>query len=121
MGSNGIADIGPLAPLTGLTRLVLGVNAISDLSPLAGMAGLAILDVWSNDLADISTLQGLTGLNFLDLRANGALSDIQPLIDNMGLTTGDIVWLQDVSAAIPCAAVTALQDKGVTVHYNVCS
>jgi Leucine-rich repeat (LRR) protein len=121
MGSNGITDITPLAPLSGLTRLVLGVNSISDVTPLAGMASLAILDIWNNELSDISTLQGLTGLNFVDLRSNAALSDIQPLIDNVGLSGGDIVWLENVSAALPCAAVTALQGKGVTVSFNVCS
>jgi internalin A len=121
MGSNGITDISPLSPLTGLTRLVLGVNSISDLTPLAGMAELAILDIWNNELSDISTLEGLTGLNFLDLRSNAGLSDIQPLIDNAGLTTGDTVWLQDVSASLPCADVATLQGKGVTVSFNACS
>jgi len=119
MGSNGISDIGPLAPLTAMVRLVLGVNSISDLSPLANMSGLAILDIWNNQVTNVSVLETLTGLNFLDLRSNAGLSDITPLIANAGLTTGDIVWLQDVNPAMPCTDVTTLQGKGVNVSFNV--
>ncbi len=52
---------------------------------------------------------------------NSALSNIQPLIDNTGLGTGDTVDLRDVNPAMRCSDVALLQAKGVTVTFNVCT
>ena len=52
-------------------------------------------------------------LTYLDLESNPGLSDIQPLLDNTGLGSGDEVRLR--STAVGCADVTALEANGVTV------
>ncbi len=66
-----------------------------------------------NSITDIS---GLTGLMTLRLDNNSDLSDIQPLLDNVGLTAGrfpDSVTLKNTN--VSCTDVALLQAKGVTV------
>ena len=143
LSGNRISDLAPLASLTGLTRLLLFDNRISDLTPLAGlvnldrlyldrnrvtdverlrgMTALTTLRLQENyGLRDISPLSALTSLTFLDLDATG-VEDIQPLVDNSGLGSGDTVSLDDVPTLNDDAPghFATLRGRGVTVWENL--
>lgn len=108
-----ITDISPLSGLTTLYDLFVENNAISDVSALGGMINLIRLDLDRNNLTDLSPLEGLTSLERLWLAGNSSLSDIQPLLDNLGLGAGDGVDLRATS--VSCADIDALKAKGVSV------
>jgi len=80
--------------LTNLTQLWLDENQISNLFPLSG----------------------LTNLNRLWLSANNSITDIAPLISNVGLSGGDEVWLGG-DPLIPSSQIDDLRAKGVTVYW----
>ena len=118
VSSNSISDISPLSGLTSLTFLFLGANSITDVSALSGLTNLGRLRLNGNSITDISALSGLIRLGedplgglFLDDNPN--LSNIQPLLDNIGLGAGDLVSLGGTS--VSCTDVAALEAKGVTV------
>jgi len=111
--SNAIEDITALSGLTDLENLRLNGNSISDISALSELTGLAVLHLWSNSITDISALTGLTGLWVLRLNDNPDLTDIQPLLDNMGLGAEALVDLR--STNVSCPDVAALQANGVLV------
>ena len=73
-----LADLTPLARLTGLKELYLRSNGISDISPLAGLTGLTRLNIAENGISDISALAGLTNLKWLNVAVN-QISDFSPL------------------------------------------
>ena len=81
-------DIRPLAGLTQLRKLNLYGGSISDIRPLAGLTQLRELNLTGNSISDIRPLAGLTQLRKLNLYGNG-LSDIRPLA---GLT--QLTWLE---------------------------
>ena len=102
--------------LTSLTYLTLGSNSISDISVLSGLTSLTDLGLGNNSITDISALRGLTSLWHLYLESNPNLSNIQPLLDNMGLSTyrwTDRVYLTNTN--VSCTDVAALEAKGVWV------
>ena len=113
-----VTDISALSGMTGLTGLWIGDHPITDISALSGMTSLERLYAFDNLITDISWLSGLTSLTFIDLSRNSNLANIQPLIDNTGLGSGDGVWLSDTS--VSCSDVSALRAKGVGVRSNVC-
>jgi Leucine-rich repeat (LRR) protein len=117
----GITDLTPLSGLTVLTVLWLEGNLFTDISPLSTLTTLEEIFLFTTPITDISALQNLTALTNVQLMDVGGLSDIQPLIDNAGLGAGDTVNLENVSPSLPCADVTALQGKGVTVSFTVCA
>ncbi len=80
---------------------------------LSGLTNLTRLFLDDNSITDIGALSGLTSLIFLHLTNNPNLTDIQPLLDNTGLSAGDTVYLR--STNVSCADVAALQAKGVDV------
>ena len=73
-----IRDLSPLASLTDLDALYLGLNEISDLSPLAGLSNLTYLNLYANQVNDVTPLSGLTGLDTLFLDRN-KITKITPL------------------------------------------
>ena len=133
-----INDISPLSGLTSLTELHLGFNLISDISALSGLTSLGTLRLGGNSITDISELSGLTSLRELlldnnsitvisalsglrrlrdvGLSNNSGLSNIQPLLDNVGLRAGDTVDLTNTN--VGCTDLIALRDKEVTVLPN---
>jgi internalin A len=113
VSSNSISDISPLSGLTSLTFLCLGANSITDVSALSGLTNLGRLRRNGNSITDISALSGLIPLGGLFLDDNPNLSNIQPLLDNIGLGAGDLVSLGGTS--VSCTDVAALEAKGVTV------
>ncbi len=115
---NSISDISPLSGLTSLTDLFLGGNSISDISALSELTSLTNLNLSGNSITDISALSGLTSLTVLQLQDNADLADIQPLLDNTGLGTGDQVAIFGTS--VSCTDVAALQAKGLSVFSDPC-
>ena len=113
LDGNNISDITPLSGLTNLVDLDLGATGRADISALSGLAAMQFLFLDDNAITDVSPLQGMTQLAYVDLEGNPNLSDIQPLLDNTGLGSGDEVLLG--STAVDCADVTALKNNGVTV------
>ena len=110
IGVQGDLTCALISGLTGLVSASLGIVSLVGIQNLTGLTGL---DLQNNSISDIGALTGLTSLTGLGLRSNPNLSDIQPLLDNAGLGTGDIVDLSDTS--VSCADVAALQAKGVSV------
>jgi Leucine-rich repeat (LRR) protein len=110
-----ISDISVLSGFTALTKLRVGGNSVIDIGALRGLISLDTLDLHTNLITDVSALTGLTNLKWLHLGFNPGLADIQPLLDNTGLSgPGDRVLLQ--STIVNCVAVTALVAKGVSVN-----
>jgi Leucine-rich repeat (LRR) protein len=112
-GGNSISDISVVGGFTSLTQLSLWDNAISDVNAVEGLTSLTYLSLSANPISDIGATGGLTNLESLFLAANPALSDIQPLLANAGLGTGDMVDL--TGTGVTCEDVTALRSNGVTV------
>ena len=115
---NDIVDVSPIGGLTGLAVLYLYENLISNISALDGLTSLTQLQLQDNSIVDVSALSGLTSLTGLRLENNVDLIDIQPLLDNSGLTEGDTVNLTNTS--VLCTAVDDLELKGVTVSADDC-
>ncbi|HEY1172808.1 MAG TPA: leucine-rich repeat domain-containing protein [Verrucomicrobiae bacterium] len=67
-----LADLSPLALLTGLETLVLSGHPTGDIAPLASLTKLRKLYLASNELTNLNVLGGLKALEFLDLRGNPA-------------------------------------------------
>ena len=108
---NSITDISALSGLTSLTDLNLNINSITDIGPLIGLTSLTILYVSGNPITDIGPLSGLTNLVMLRIDELPGLTDIQPLLNNTGLGTGDAVILRNTN--VSCTDVAALRAKGV--------
>jgi hypothetical protein len=65
-----LADLSPLALLTGLETLVLSGHPTGDITPLASLTKLRKLYLANNELTNLNVLGGLKALEFLDLRGN---------------------------------------------------
>ena len=85
----GIADISPLAALSGLKRLDILGNRIADLKPLRGLTSLEVLYASENKIADLTPLARLPQLKVLHLRDN-YISDITPLAGLKTLVSLDL-------------------------------
>lgn len=81
-----VADIAPLAGLTGLTVLSLNNTQVADITPLAGLTALISLGLHNTQVADIAPLAGLTRLKNLGLSYT-QVSDITPVAGLTKLTT----------------------------------
>ncbi len=107
--SNSISDISPVAGLTNLTSLDLGINSISDISPVAGLTNLTSLSLDFNSISDISALEGLTNLTSLGLGSN-SISDISALegLTNLTSLSLDFNSISDISALEGLTNLTSL-------------
>jgi len=114
-----ISDLSPLSGLTSLVELRLAGNSFTDLGPLRGLASLQYLELTGNDITDITPLSGLTNLVALDLRFNPELTNIQALLENPGIGSGDIVELRHTN--VSCTDQARLADKGVEVRTELFS
>jgi hypothetical protein len=85
---NRIADLWPLADLTGLQVLLLDRNQITDVGTLSPLAGLVNLGLSGNRIVDIGLLSKIGRLRRLDLSGN-AVANVSALGDVSGL-----VWLR---------------------------
>ena len=132
LGNNNITDISSLADLTSLTGLILDSNNITDISSLAGLTNLTQLTLGNNNITDISSLAGLTNLGGLNggvnigyvgpglYLQNNSISDIAPLVTNMGLGSGDELDIRGNPLSYPSIHrhIPDLQDRGVTVEFD---
>ncbi|HIJ66161.1 MAG TPA: hypothetical protein HPP77_09455, partial [Candidatus Hydrogenedentes bacterium] len=99
--ARGIRDLGGLEHCLELTTLDLSNNAFSDLAPLAWLAALSALHLESNQVSDVGAL-----------------------VANVGLGSGDAVYLADnpLSQVALCNDIPMLETFGVTIeHDGVCS
>ena len=87
--------------------LSITYNAVSDIGPLSRLKELEVLRIYDNPISDITALQGLTKLSELHIHDLPQLSNIQPLLENVGLGEGDRVIL--MRSAISCEDAAALQ------------
>ena len=116
---NTISDISALAGLTDLGELSLWGNSITDISAVAGLTNLFGLFLHSNAISDISALAGLTNLQLLSLHSN-AISDLLPLIENLGLGSGDgvSVFGNPLGYLSIHTHIPALQGRGINVQFD---
>lgn len=116
--SVGVSDISALSSLTKLTYLDLSYNSISDISALSGLTNLDSLNLSYTNIWNISVLEDLTNLEWLDLSHTG-VGDIEPLVGNMGLGSGDSVYLVGLDDYLSDTSrnthIPALQARGVMV------
>jgi len=127
-------DIWPLAELTNLSELHLGLASVISLEPLSDLTNLEVLDVyithhyWLNDLnflrkmsklrelylvigfgegTSLDALSGMTSLEVLDLRSRSYIADITPLagLENLRVLRFPDNLLQDIT---PLSGLTNL-------------
>ena len=143
LGANQITDISPLANLTNLRDLVLAENQITNISALANLTNLEGLQLAFNQISDISALANLTNLRMLYLSSNPLtagisalvnlinledvylegcwITDLQALVDNPGIGTGDEIWVESNPLGLgTCAQIAELEARGATVYYDYC-
>jgi hypothetical protein len=118
LSSNQIEDISALASLTSLRDLSLGGNQIEDISALASLTSLRDLSLGDNQISGVSALANLASLDLLNLSDN-QIVDIEPLVDNPGLTQGDKVYLSNnpLSSTSTDTYIPQLKARGVIVEY----
>jgi hypothetical protein len=116
---NQISNISPLTSLTNLTQLDLCHNQVTGISPLANLTNLTYLSLHSNQIIDISPLANLSDLMWLYLQNNN-ISNIYPLVDNEGLDTGDMVYLNGnpLSEDSRNIYIPELEARGVVVYFD---
>jgi len=144
LDENQLDDVSPLSSLKNLINLTLAGNPISDISPLSYLENLEVLDLASCKIRDISPVSRLTRLRILCLQENrikdisclsslsnltdlrltqNQITDISPLVENIGLKTGDTVLLGgndlDLSEdSHDLANIRILREKGVVVSLD---
>ncbi len=115
MGGNRVTDISLLAELgTALWDLDVGRNPVNNITALESLPGMSKLYVNATSVTDINPLRNLVELDDVDLDDNPSLSNIQALLQNTGIVSGDQVSLVNTGAS--CADIAILEGRGVTVH-----
>ena len=106
-----IPNLAPLASLTNLRDLSLGMTQVSDITPLGSLTNLQILNLASTNISDIKPLASLTNLQELYLN-EANVSDIKPLAS---LTNLQILYLWDVNIydISPLTSLANLQHLGL--------
>ena len=106
VANSNISDLTPLAGLTSLRHLEVGQNAVADISALAGLTSLTELNIYSNHISDISAIAGMTSLEWLNMSAN----EIVDIGATRGLTallglTAELNDIWDISALTANAGI----------------
>ena len=96
----------------------LSVNQISDISALSNLTGLDFLWIHRNEISGISIMSNFTKLYDLDISYN-QISDIEPLVDNPGISSGDWVTLygNPLSPVSIYTYIPQLEARGMEVFY----
>lgn len=133
---NQISDISPFSSLTKLRKLYLIGRQISDISPLANLTDLEVLFLDNSGITSISALQGLKKIGqgewvgWSPYRPNGVkihlglsfnqISDISPLVKNLGIGEGDGVDLRrnPLNDKAYSVHIPTLEKRGVTVLFD---
>jgi cell wall-associated NlpC family hydrolase len=136
LGNNLISDISPLSNLMKLELLHLQGNKIKDISPLSNLTKLVVLCLDGNEIEDISPLSNLTKLgepawyrDWFNKREgkpiclglwNNKISNIFPLVENLGLSEGDGIDLRGnpLSADSMNTYIPQLQTRLVEILYD---
>ena len=113
LDDNVISDVSALAGMTRMKELFLTNNSIEDIAPLRRLRALEVLRLENNKISDVSAIGGLEQLRELSLAQNWSLSDVQPLLQNMGIATGDELDLRFTAAR--CSDIDAFTNRGVTL------
>ncbi|MBD3332415.1 hypothetical protein GF356_06165 [candidate division GN15 bacterium] len=119
LSGNALGDnIGFVTNFSQIKKLALNANSIANIDALSSMTNVENLQLVFNNLSDITALQGLTNLTELYLDYN-QIADISPLVNNSGLGSGDVVYLQNNPLSVPStdSYISTLQARGVTVYY----
>lgn len=119
LSGNQITDVSYLSGLTKLTYLSFFGSQISDISFLENLANLTELYLQDNQITNISALSQLTSLKWLWLKEN-QITSIQPLVDNPGIDSGDVVNLEGnpLSQESINSLIPALEERGVNLKYD---
>jgi internalin A len=105
---NRLADLAPLAHLTGLRTLYLsGALGVTDLAPLAHLTTLQILALEDTPVTDVTPLANLTALQAISLSGT-KVSDLAPLTHLTSLQRLDLTRTR-VTDLAPLACMTSLQ------------
>lgn len=102
-----VADLTPLAALSGLQSLNLLGTQVADLTPLSNLRGLQSIDLSATQVSDLIPLAALTGLRSLDL-SNTRITDLMPLSKLTGLQVLGILGTQ-VEDLMPLSELRGLQ------------
>ena len=70
-------------------------------------------NVSATGISDLGPLVNLTVLLFVDASDNPSIQNIQPLLDNPGVGSGDTVDLS--GTGVSCPSIAQLKQKGVAV------
>ena len=106
-----VADLAPLAALTGLKSLKLAQTKVSNLEPLAELTGLELLILWGTAVSDLGPLRGLTALQSLDVMLTH-VSDLAPLARLTNLRWLDL-WSTKIDDLGPLGDLTKLQSLDI--------
>ena len=107
-----VADLTPLAALTGLWSLRLWGTQVADLTPLAALTGLQLLDISGTRATDLTPLAALTGLQSLTFWGT-QVEDLTPLAALTRLQSLSLSGTQ-VADLTPLAALTGLQSLSIS-------
>jgi internalin A len=105
--STQVADLTPLAGLSGLQSLICPFTKVADLTPLAGLSGLQSLICAVTQVADLTPLAGLSGLQSVDCSFT-QVADLTPLAGLSGLQSVDC-GDTEVADLTPLAGLSGLQ------------
>jgi Leucine-rich repeat (LRR) protein len=102
--------------LESLIELAAFQKGIQRLEGLQYCVNMERLSVWGNSISDLGPLGSLNALQQLFLQENQII-DLQPLVDNTGLGSGDVINIKDnpLSMTAQQVQVPALRGRGVTV------
>jgi len=94
------------------------MNHITNLPDMSGLNMLETLDLGYNSIGSINGLSELVNLKVLSLRQNG-ITDIQPLIMNSGISSGDSVNIvgNPLNEDSTDTYIPELEARGVEVFY----
>jgi hypothetical protein len=115
--SLGLTTLDFMSHLTHVRIAQLISNHFTSVAPLAGDTALVGLGLDFSDISDLTPLTELHNLSSLSIRDNN-VSDIQPLVDNPGIASGDAVYLNDnpLSQNSIETLIPTLEARGVTVY-----
>ncbi len=117
--SPNLSDISPLSNLTKLEELYLVRTSISDISALENLTKLWDLRFGQSQVTDISVVSNLVNLSFLEIYYL-PISDILPIVENLGLGAGDKVDLRGNVLNYPSIHeyIPALKARGVEIIFD---
>lgn len=114
-----LLDISDLSKLTNLEELFLVRTPIQDISALANLTKLKDLRFGSSQVMDISVVSNLVNLSFLEIYYL-PISDIFPIVENLGLGTEDKVDLRGNVLNYPSIHeyIPTLKERGVEIIFD---